>query len=148
MLFHAKGTFDVKNAPLSADHIHGTNISRFGLDKRYHGDLEAAAKGEMLGAGNLAAGTAGYVAIEQVAGVLHGRYGSFVLQHFGSIEGNELELRLAIVPGSGTGDLEGITGVATFRIGSNGRTYTFDYTLPAAAQNEGPHEEVLHSIAA
>jgi hypothetical protein len=135
MSLHAEGSFDVKNAPLVSDDANNgtTNIGRFALDKRYHGDLQAAAKGEMLGAGNLAAGTAGYVAMEQVAGTLHGRKGSFALQHFGSMEGNNFELKLVVVPGSGTDELRGITGVASFSVASGGRTYTLDYTLPEAA---------------
>ena len=148
MPLHAEGSFDVKNEPLAGDHINGTSIGRFGLDKRYHGDLEAAARGEMLGAGNLAAGTAGYVAIEQVTGVLQGRSGSFALQHFGSMEGSEFELRLTIVPGSGTGELEGIAGVASFSIASGGHTYTLDYSLPNAEQSEGPRDEALASVSA
>ena len=79
---HAEGTFDVKNTPLPGDEaLTGTAIGRYGLDKQFHGDLEASSKGEMLGAGNPATGTAGYVAIEQVTGTLHGRTGSFALQH-------------------------------------------------------------------
>src|SRR5689334_14426547 len=90
---HAEGTFAVKNAPLAADDaLAGTAIGRYGLDKQFHGDLEATSKGEMLGAGNPATGTAGYVAIEQVTGSLRGRSGSFALQHFGSMVDNKFEL--------------------------------------------------------
>ena len=111
---HAEGTFDVKNAPLPADDaLAGTAIGRFGLDKQFHGDLDAASKGEMLGAGNPASGTAGYVAIEQVTGTLKGRTGSFALQHFGTMEDNKFELDVKVVPGSGTGDLTGIAGTMT-----------------------------------
>ena len=70
----AQGSFEVKTAPLPADEATAaTSIGRYSLDKIYRGDLEAASAGEMLSAGNPATGTAGYVAIEQVTGTLHGK---------------------------------------------------------------------------
>ncbi len=132
---HAEGTFDVKNAPLTADEaLGGTAIGRYGLDKQFHGDLDGVSKGEMLGAGNPATGTAGYVAIEQVTGALHGRRGSFALQHFGTMVDNKFELVVKVVPGSGTGDLSGISGEMTIKIVSGKHSYQFDYTLPAATK--------------
>jgi hypothetical protein len=131
MAHHAEGSFDVKNAPLAADDtLAGTNIGRYALDKQYHGDLEATAKGEMLGAGNPATGTAGYVALEQVTGTLQGRTGSFALQHFGTMEGGKFELKVTIAPGSGAGELAGISGTMTFANNGGKHTYAFDYTLP------------------
>jgi Protein of unknown function (DUF3224) len=130
---HAEGTFDVRTAPLPADDaISGTAIGRYGLDKQFHGDLQAASKGEMLGAGNPATGTAGYVAIEQVTGTLHGRSGSFALQHFGTMVDNKFELIVKVVPGSGTDALSGISGTMTIKIVSAKHSYQFDYELPSA----------------
>lgn len=131
MTLHAHGSFDVKNTPLAADEATaGTAIGRFALDKQYHGDLEGAAKGEMLGSGNPGTGTAGYVALEQVTGTLNGRTGGFALQHFGTMEGGNFELKILVVPGSGTGEFAGIAGSATFTIAAGKHTYTLDYTLP------------------
>jgi hypothetical protein len=130
---HAEGTFEVKTSPLQADEaISGTAIGRYALDKQFHGDLEAASKGEMLGAGNPATGTAGYVAIEQVTGTLHGRAGSFALQHFGTMVDNKFELTVEVVPGSGTDALSGISGTMIIKIVSGKHTYQFDYELPSA----------------
>ena len=130
---HAEGTFDVKTAPLPADDaISGTAIGRYGLDKQFHGDIEATSKGEMLGAGNPATGTAGYVCIEQVSGTLHGRTGTFALQHFGTMVDNKFELIVKVVPGSGTGDLTGISGTMTIKIVSGKHSYQMDYSLPAS----------------
>ena len=132
---HAEGTFDVKNAPLTADDaLAGTAIGRYGLDKQFQGDLEASSKGEMLGAGNPATGTAGYVALEQVTGTLHGRTGSFALQHFGTMEDNKFELVVKVVPGSGTADLTGISGTMTIKIVAGKHSYQFDYFLPTPAK--------------
>jgi Protein of unknown function (DUF3224) len=128
----AQGIFDVKTAPLRPDEATAaTSIGRFSLDKAYRGDLEGASAGEMLGGGNPATGTAGYVAMEQVTGTLHGRRGSFALQHFGSMQDGEFDLNVRVVPGSGTGELEGIAGDLTIIIESGKHSYSFEYTLPA-----------------
>jgi Protein of unknown function (DUF3224) len=133
MSFHAEGDFDVKNTPLAADDVTtGTGIGRFALDKQYHGGLEAAAKGLMLGFGNPAEGAAGYVAIEQVTGTLRGRSGSFAIQHFGTMDGGKFELKLLIVPGSGSGQLAEISGTVTFTNSSGKHSYLMDYNLPEA----------------
>jgi hypothetical protein len=44
-------------------------------------------------------GSAGYVAIERVTGTLHGRGGTFVLQHTGTMAVGEQQLSITIVPG-------------------------------------------------
>jgi len=135
MIRHAEGTFTVNTAPLPPDEATAnTPIGRFALDKQFHGDLEAASKGEMLGAGDLAKGTAGYVAIEYVTGALHGRMGSFALQHIGTMNQGKFQLTVTVVPGSGAGDLVGIAGTMTITITAGKHSYAFDYTLPAGSQ--------------
>ena len=135
MTRHAEGTFDVKVSPLAADDATtGTLIGRFSLVKQYHGDLDAASKGEMLSAGDPSSGNAGYVAIEQITGTLHGLTGSFALQHTGAMEGGSYKLSVAVVPGSGTADLTGLAGILTITIAAGKHSYVFDYTLPSAAQ--------------
>jgi hypothetical protein len=130
---HAEGTFEVITAPLPADDaIAATSIGRYSLDKVYRGDLEAASAGEMLGAGNPATGTAGYVAVEEVKGTLHGNNGTFALQHFGTMNQGEFSIKVAVVPGSGAGDLVGIAGELTIIIDAGKHSYKFDYTLPDA----------------
>jgi hypothetical protein len=132
---HAEGPFDVKSAPLAADGVAiGTSLGRFSLDKHYHGALDAAAKGEMLAYGNPAIGEAGYVALEEITGTLDGRKGTFALQHWGTMHAGKFELRVEIVPGSGTGELAGIAGSLSITIAAGGKhSYALDYTLPAAA---------------
>jgi hypothetical protein len=133
MTRHAEGSFDVKTSPIpSDDATAGTSIGRFALDKQYHGDLEAIGKGEMLGAGNPASGTAGYVAIEQVTGSLGGHTGSFALQHTGAMDQGKFDLAVKVVPGSGTGELAGIAGTMTIVNAGGKHSYKFEYTLPAA----------------
>ena len=113
--------------------IAATSIGRYSLDKIYRGDLEAASAGEMLGAGNPASGTAGYVAIEHVTGTLHGKRGSFALQHFGTMNAGSFDMNVRVVPGSGADDLEGIAGTLTILIAAGKHSYSLEYTLPGEA---------------
>lgn len=77
------GSFEVKLSPLAfyAQGLDGVNLGRMSIDKQFKGALEATSKGEMLSAMTSVKGSAGYVAIEQVSGVLSGKKGSFVLRH-------------------------------------------------------------------
>ena len=130
----AQGTFEVKIAPLPADDATAaTSIARYSLDKVYRGDLEGASAGEMMGAGNVAAGSAGYVAVEEVTGTLHGRHGSFALQHSSTMDQGKFDMNIKVAPGSGTGQLAGIAGVLTIIIEGGKHSYVFEYTLPAEA---------------
>ncbi len=125
---HAKGNFDVKVQPLPES---GGIPQRLSLGKQYHGDLEATAQGEMLAAGNQKAGSAGYVALETVTGTLDGRTGTFNLMQLGLMSTGKLEMRVEIVPGSGTAALSGIEGTMKVEFGPKGEHfYALDYTLP------------------
>jgi hypothetical protein len=75
-------------------------------------------------------GSAGYVAIEQVTGVLRGRRGTFFLQHRGVMDRGTPTLSVTVVPDSGTGELEGLSGTMTIDIAGGEHSYTFDYALP------------------
>jgi hypothetical protein len=58
-------------------------------------------------------GTASYVTLMHVTGELAGRSGSFVLRGQGIYDGTAARGESAVVPGSGAGQLAGITGTAT-----------------------------------
>lgn len=72
---------------------------------------------------------AGYVAIEQVSGKLNGKAGSFALQHYGTMNGEDSKLVLEVVPGSGSNELKNITGSMTIKIEDGKHFYAFDYKL-------------------
>ncbi|MEV4620864.1 DUF3224 domain-containing protein [Asanoa sp. NPDC049573] len=57
-------------------------------------------------------GTSDYVSNMEITGTLGGRSGSFVLQGAGSYDGTTARITTTVVPGSGTGELAGITGSA------------------------------------
>jgi hypothetical protein len=127
----AKGSFTVEMKPLSEPNAaDGVSLGRMSLDKRFEGDLVAAGKGEMLTALTPVKGSAGYVAIERVTGTLHGRTGSFVFQHTGTMDRGAQQLSITVVPGSGTGALAGITGTFKLSIVEGKHFYEFEYSLP------------------
>lgn len=86
---------------------------RFDLAKTWTGALEGASRGVMLTAGDPAGGSASYIATETFEGTLDGRVGTLTLQQLGTMAGGEPELRYVIAPGSGTGELAGLTGTLT-----------------------------------
>jgi len=127
---HAAGPFDVKITHQD-DNSDDPLLNRMTLDKVYHGDLEATAKGQMLTAGTSVKGSGAYVAIEKVTGTLRGRAGTFILQHMGTMNQNLPQLTITVVPDSGTGDLKGLTGKMNIIIAADGKhSYDFEYTLP------------------
>jgi hypothetical protein len=136
MTMHAKGPFDVKLAPQPSDEATGgAAIGRMALDKRFHGDLDATSKGQMLAHRTSVNGSAGYVAMEIVSGTLHGRTGTFVLQHSGTMNRGAQHLALAVVPDSGTGELEGLAGTMGIVIEEGGKHfYSFHYTVPQSTE--------------
>jgi hypothetical protein len=127
----ANGPFDVKRTAMEAvDAGHDATFGRLRFEKQFHGDLEATSVVEMLSAGDPAAGSAGYVAVEHVVGALHGRHGSFMLQHNGVMDRGAASLRVTVVPGTGTGELASLTGILAIAIAEGGaHSYTFDYTI-------------------
>jgi len=128
---HAAGPFDVKVVPLPPDDKVGDpSIARMSLDKQFHGDLEATSKGLMLAMGD-AKTSAGYVAMERVSGTLHGRKGTFALQHTGTMTRGVASLSVTVVPDSGTEELTGIAGKLDIKIAEGKHSYDFEYTLPA-----------------
>lgn len=118
-----KASFSIDLAP--ADPLQ-ERTGRFDFTKTWSGGLEGTSAGTMLSAGNQAMGTAGYVAIEIFTGTLDGREGSFALQQFGTMDADGMVLHYEVVPGSGTGDLQGLRG-------------TVDLDIV-----EGIHQAVLH----
>ena len=105
-------------------------LGRMTLDKQFHGDLEAVSKGQMLTGMTAVKESAGYVAIEKVSGTLHGRGGSFILQHTGTMTRGVPALTISVVPDSGAGDLAGLAGTMAIIITGGTHAYDFTYTLP------------------
>jgi len=128
----AIGSFEVKLTPVTDDDSPGgDNLGRMLIDKQFEGDLVAQSDGQMLTAMTSVAGSAGYVAVERVSGVLHEREGTFVLQHTGTMADGSQYLKISVVPDSGTGELIGLSGEMKITITEGKHFYEFEYTLDA-----------------
>ena len=128
----AAGPFDVKVVPQKPDTqiARAANLGRLTIDKRFHGDLEGISKGEMLATQSETPGSAGYVALERVTGKLKGLTGSFVLQHSATMHRGTPVSSISVVPDSGTGELQGISGKMTITVAADGaHAYEFDYKI-------------------
>ncbi|HMD43484.1 MAG TPA: DUF3224 domain-containing protein [Candidatus Acidoferrum sp.] len=128
---HATGTFELKIVSQPPNDIESAaSIGRFTIDKELHGDLEATSKGEMLTSGDPKS-SAAYVAIERVNGTLHGRSGSFVLQHTAYMTPTSQQMLISVAPESGSGQLIGLSGKFIIKIENKKHFYDFEYSLPA-----------------
>ncbi|MBX0329700.1 DUF3224 domain-containing protein [Oscillochloris sp. ZM17-4] len=137
MTTHAHGTFAVQLTPQALAHAEAdASLGRLSIDKQFQGDLVGSSQGEMLSARTGVESSAGYVAIERVTGALHGRQGSFVLQHSGTVDRGAQQLVISVVPDSGTGDLVGLVGTMTLDIADGVHAYDLVYTLPDLAQRD------------
>ncbi len=90
----------------------GPDLARGQVDKEFSTGFVGTGTGEALfcGMGSPADG-AGYVVSERLVGSLDGRDGSFVIQHGGVMgAGTPPSTYGTIIPGSGTGELAGISG--------------------------------------
>ena len=129
---HAAGTFDVVIKPVADDdHTDGGALGRMLVDKVFHGDLEGRSVAQMLTGMSPSEKTSGvYVAVERVTATLKGRTGTFILHHTGIMDRGSQNLKVTVVPDSGTGQLAGISGTMTIDIRDGKHFYTFDYALP------------------
>jgi len=91
---------EVKDAP---------KFTRVRATKAFRGDIEGESTLEYLMMYR-EDGSASFVGLERVIGTLRGRSGSFVLEHKGTFEDGTAKTRWHVVPGSGTGELSGLTG--------------------------------------
>ena len=112
----------------SGEAAQGPKLSHAIVTKRFKGDFEATSRSELLMCGRTD-GAGGYIAQERIEGSIRGRSGGFVLHHGGTRSGGA-ETRFGyIVPGSGTGELRGISGKIEYHQHAQGATLTIDYDL-------------------
>ena len=133
---HASGSFEIKmvRQPITEEEAKTISV-RMTSDKQFHGDLEGASTGEMLGVYTAVKDSAGYVAMERVSGKLKGRTGTFILQHSSTMARGTQQQSITVVPDSGTGQLVGLAGSLIIKITDGKHFYEFDYTLPDKDSN-------------
>jgi hypothetical protein len=91
----------------------GTKLTRAQVVNAFQGDIEGEGTVEYL-MFHRADGTATFVGLEHFAGRIGDRTGTFVLEHRGTFNAGQVDDHWSVVPGSGTGDLEGLQGEADF----------------------------------
>ena len=93
----------------------------------YEGDIEGESTVDYLMAYS-PNGVGNFVGLERIVGRVGVRSGSFVIQHTGTFEPKSVTTRWLFVPGSGTGELESISGGGEFVLMGHGPyPITFDY---------------------
>lgn len=91
----------------------GGKVTRASVTGEYAGEIEGSATTESVMTYR-ADGTAEFVGMERIVGRVGGRSGSFVLRSMGSYDGTTARSEMRVVRGSGTGDLNGLSGEGRF----------------------------------
>ena len=124
----ARGSFEVDIEPeppfFEQD---GVSLNRNSVTKKFSGEVVGDSQAQMTAAYTATPGSAGYVAIEHFNGAVHGRKGSLTFQHSGIMDRGEGTLSVVVVPDSGTGELEGISGTMELNNEQGGHSYVFEY---------------------
>jgi Protein of unknown function (DUF3224) len=107
-------------------------LARVSVKKRFEGDLAGESTAELL-MSQASPEVAGYVGMERVTGTLAGRRGTFDVQHCAAKGGTNDRALWFVAPGSGTGELRGLSGEVTYRHDETGAVFTLDYELPDPA---------------
>jgi hypothetical protein len=116
----------------SGELAQGWVVARATVRKKLSGALDATSVAEVS---TTAQGTGrAYSALERVEGTLAGRTGTFLLQHGGAGDETGQEAFGHVVPGTGTGDLEGLRGTAVFAHDDQGARITLTWALDPAGE--------------
>lgn len=91
-------------------------MTRAVVTKTFTGDIEGEGQVEYLMMYR-SDGSATFVGLERVVGKIAGKVGSFVLQRSGMFEGGVAKESYSVIPGSGTGELVGLSGEGTSAVG-------------------------------
>ena len=91
-------------------------LTRARVIKTNTGDIEGEGRVEYLMMYR-ADGSAAFVGLEQIVGRLGDRSGSFVLQRTGIFEGGQAKESYSVIPGSATGDLQGLAADGSSAVG-------------------------------
>jgi hypothetical protein len=134
MSTRATATFEITgwDETIYAEPTEGPKLSRATVRKIFQGDIAGESTAELL-MSRAKDGSAGYVALERVVGRIGDRSGSFDVQHCATQGGPNPRAIWLVVPGSGTGELRGLSGQATYQHDENGATFTLDYDFEAEA---------------
>jgi hypothetical protein len=136
MTTHAEATFKVKGWDEQPwDTAEGQpKMTRSEVTKSFEGDLTGSSHLQYLMTYR-EDGTADFVAMERIQGTLGGKRGTFVLRHVGAFVDGAASGTWSVVDGSGTDDLQGLTGSSAFSIpkGEEAFPFVLDYDIREVA---------------
>jgi hypothetical protein len=112
---HASGRIDVrKYKPSTYDEAAGgPALVRIHVEEEFSGDIEGSGVAEFLQTARNE-NEASFVGVERVTGRVGGHAGTFVLQDAGTLKDGTVSGSWFVVPGSGTGELQGLRGEGGF----------------------------------
>ncbi|WP_030242566.1 DUF3224 domain-containing protein [Streptomyces sp. NRRL S-350] len=124
----ASGSFELTAfEPVETEEREGASFGRVRIAKTFTGGLSGTSEVRMLSVAGPSGAPASYVAVEHVTGELDGRKGSFVLQH---AAWDATGTTIRVVPGTGAGELAGITGEFRLAVDDSGaHSYVLEYEL-------------------
>ncbi|RJO80243.1 DUF3224 domain-containing protein [Nocardia panacis] len=130
----ASGTFEVKSfTPTDVQPAipTGVPVGIAHMDKHFEGAVSGRAATLFTSAFDQSAGKGTYLAMESFDGSLNGAAGTFAFAHSATTSGTDRSAEFfVVVPGSGTGELAGITGSGGISIDADGtHRIWFDYEL-------------------
>jgi hypothetical protein len=127
----ATGSFEVKrwNETPYEELEEGAKLTRAEVEQSFTGDIAGDGAAQWL-MSYRKDGTAHFVGLQLVTGVIGDRKGSFVLETVGDFDGTEARWTATVIRGSGTSDLEDLMGSGGFRA-PHGSTaeYELEYQL-------------------
>ena len=104
-------------------------LTRASVTKALTGDIDGEGQTEYLMMYRTD-GSAMFVGLERVTAQIDGKSGTFVLQRLGVFENGEAKESYSVVPGSATGELDGLRGEGNSAVGHGmEHPFTLDYDL-------------------
>ncbi|MDQ6694357.1 MAG: DUF3224 domain-containing protein [Chloroflexota bacterium] len=131
MTIQATGTYEIKNweEETFSEVEGGHKLTRASVATAFQGDIEGAGTLEYLLI--YREEDCAYIGVERVIGRVGEREGSFVLQHDGVFAGTTARSNWSVVPGTGTGSLQGLTGKGGYNgeHGESNARFTLEYSF-------------------
>jgi len=124
-MMSAEGTFEVDLTPQEDV---GCPAGRMLIEKTYRGDMNGSGIGQMISK-RTENGTAIYCAIEEFSGSVNGKSGGFTLVHKGHMSKEAQSLEVTVLEGSGSGELQTISGSMLIVQDANGHRYELAFEL-------------------
>lgn len=104
-------------------------LTRASVTKTYTGDIVGEGQVQYLMMYR-SDGSATFVGLERVVGRIGGKTGTFVLQRTGTFEDGQAKESYSVIPGSATGDLQGLAGDGSSAVGHGlEHPFTLSYEL-------------------